>query len=181
MNRYDYKYNGDTIPGTYTFCLPGKKCTQCYINQWEQNNLMWTLDAQLAKSPWFQRSGGRDHVVVMSHWLHAQKWKKAPPHLKRCNAIVFEDKNVFRLNNHSHRGKIGQEKHPPPRHCQRQRANFTLAKGQPILLPSLYVNPHPPCPKNYTGLLTDFIFVGFFGKDDSFHFKGCMSRHLCAI
>ena len=161
------------------FCLPGKDCAQCG-SAWIQYHLMSTLDAQLAESPWFRRSGGQDHVVVMSHWLFAENWKRAPPNLKRCSSVVFEDKNVFRLNNHSHVAKNVDWSHPPPRHCQKQRPHFTLAKGQPIMLPSLYVNPHPPCPKNYTGNLTDFFFIGNFvnGKTP---FRGCMLTHLCAI
>ena len=59
---------------------------------------MWNLDWQLAKSPWFKRSGGQDHVIVMSHWLHAFRGnEEIPLNLKRCSAIAFEDKNVYRL------------------------------------------------------------------------------------
>ena len=113
----------------------------------------------------------------MSHWAFAENWKasnwrKIPPNIKRCSSVVFEDKNVFRLNARSHNdhGRFG---HPPARHCQQKRTTFPLAKGQPIMLPSLYVNPHTPCPKNYTGPLTDFIFIGSFANDPLL-FPGCM-------
>ena len=82
---------------------------------------MWNLDWQLAKSPWFKRSGGQDHVIVMSHWLHAFRWnEEIPRNLKRCSAIAFEDKNVYRLAfNYS-------------RQCQQQRTcthTHTLHSG----------------------------------------------------
>ena len=177
INTYG-NYSGMDVQTTYTFCLPEKKCIQCYNNRLHNHILMRTLDAQLAESPWFKRSGGRDHVVVMSHWLHAQDWRKFPPHLKQCSAVVFEDKNVLRLSK-----SIGRPGQPPARDCQRQRTDFALAKGQPIMLPSLYVNPHTPCPeKNYTAAnLTDFIFVGSFASGDTC-FTGCMyvCHHTCA-
>ena len=153
---------------------------------------MWNLDWQLAKSPWFKRSGGQDHVIVMSHWLHAFRWnEEIPRNLKRCSAIAFEDKNVYRLAfNYS-------------RQCQQQRTcthtlhsgtcthtpfhpgtSFAFAKGQPIMLPSLYVNAHVPC--NTTGDLTDFFFAGSFTNPGTTRFYGCVlclptSTHLCEI
>ena len=172
-NQYECKLPyinewGNEKPGIYTFCLPGRNCTQCYIDRADSNNLMRNLDAQLAKSPWFKRSGGQDHVIVMSHWLHAARWKTVPSNLKRCSAIAFEDKNMHRLTVSYSRS------------CQQQRASFTFAKGQPIMLPSLYVNPHTPC--NTTGNQTDFFFAGAFINPGDLHFTGCVlcqRQHTC--
>lgn len=45
-------------------------------------------DEQLASSPYFQRSHGADHVVVISHWL--RPLNKNINHLLNCNIINFE-------------------------------------------------------------------------------------------
>ena len=62
--------------------------------------------------------------------------------------------------------------------------SFAFAKGQPIMLPSLYVNAHVPC--NTTGDLTDFFFAGSFTNPGTTRFYGCVlclptSTHLCEI
>ena len=148
------------------YCLPGKPCTSSATEPDYVYHLLWDLDKQLSLSPWFKKSRGRDHVLVMSHWLWPLKLQTQKPHnLKKCNQIVFEEKNFYRLNNVSHmepHSGIGKFGHPAPRVCQTRRRPFKLAKHKRVYLSTLYVNPHAPCPidaENYSGPLGDFMMV----------------------
>jgi hypothetical protein len=49
----------------------------------------------LAKSTWFQRHDGRDHVVVSSHYKSKGSTENV---FRRCNAIIFEDERISDLD-----------------------------------------------------------------------------------
>lgn len=61
-----------------------KKCFHSY------ESVFAFADAELAKSKYFQRYQGRDHVIVASHWKTLEPNVEIP-NIRRCNIINFED------------------------------------------------------------------------------------------
>ena len=56
--------------------------------------LMSGLDRALSVSPWFKRSGGYDHLLMVSHWhvsLYTTYFRKFTRSLGRCSQINFEN------------------------------------------------------------------------------------------
>jgi len=53
------------------------------------NDLVKYTEKVLAESPWYQRNGGRDHLVVRSHW---DDFHYETPMLFNCNVITFESR-----------------------------------------------------------------------------------------
>eukprot|EP00415_Alexandrium_ostenfeldii_P003657 UN3657 len=68
---------------SYTCCV-GDVCGTSLLNR---------TDEMLAKSPWFRRSQGKDHVVVNSHWAWRTNTKQFP-RVQQCNSISFEENSM---------------------------------------------------------------------------------------
>jgi hypothetical protein len=61
------------------------------------------VNAELGKSPWFQRHEGRDHILVASHWMWTTIWQWHVgtwdiQNIHKCNAIDFEGQLVTKTN-----------------------------------------------------------------------------------
>jgi hypothetical protein len=55
------------------------------------------VNSELGQSKWFQRHQGKDHIVIISHWMWTHLWKKHVgtwnlKHIHKCNAIDWEGK-----------------------------------------------------------------------------------------
>jgi hypothetical protein len=60
--------------------------------------LLQQADESLGKSPWFQRSQGRDHILVASHYASLGVLRKhgKRTNLMSCNMIQFEQQPLYR-------------------------------------------------------------------------------------
>lgn len=70
----------------------------CVKDNCDRHEVLRRAASFLENSTWFQRHGGRDHIVVSSHYKSRDNTEEA---FRRCNAITFEDtriSNTDRLN-----------------------------------------------------------------------------------
>jgi len=66
--------------------------TRCFIRKQSGGLFKWA-DEILGKSIYFQRSQGRDHVLVSSHYVMKRRARQftSYPNLLSCNRVVFEN------------------------------------------------------------------------------------------
>jgi Exostosin family len=55
----------------------------------DQFRLLNQVNHSLTESPWFQRSSGKDHLIVASHW-HARSLAPDLGAIHMCNSLIFE-------------------------------------------------------------------------------------------
>jgi hypothetical protein len=86
--------------GDQLVCLP--KVLRC-ANPFQKDDFYWYADKLLAQSKWFQRSQGKDHILVASNF-NARLYLRDKPHLQQSNIVIFENfvpKRPQTINNHT--------------------------------------------------------------------------------
>ena len=66
----------------------------CNLYNCDRHGIVRRAASFLENSTWFQRHGGRDHVVVSSHWKARDNRDNTADAFKRCNAITFEKTRI---------------------------------------------------------------------------------------
>jgi hypothetical protein len=69
------------------FCTNGRR--NCFKKS-DQLKLFTMVNQSLTDSPWFQRSGGKDHIIVASHW-HSRVLGPEVGAIHMCNSLIFEN------------------------------------------------------------------------------------------
>lgn len=133
------------------------------------------VNSLLTESPWFQRSGGSDHIIVLSHFgipqflrEHSRPATDGSPGINvsailACNRVAFEDRDYL---NRWHDGKLDQTHYTPYPGLEpvpKWRLDPNLNSGLPVNLPTLYVGTEctatPLSERNKS-----FAFVGKVGN-----------------
>jgi hypothetical protein len=88
------------VPTLYNIVFDGdlSEYRICAKDNCNRHEIMRRAGSFLENLTWFQRHGGRDHVVVSSHYKSRDNTVEA---FRRCNVIIFEDtriSNTDRLN-----------------------------------------------------------------------------------
>jgi hypothetical protein len=73
--------------GKQLFCINGTE--GCFTLN-DQLQLFLMVNQALTESPWFQRSSGKDHVIVASHWMGRHMGSEFGA-IHMCNTILFEN------------------------------------------------------------------------------------------
>lgn len=68
------------------FCTDGKR--KCFLIK-DPYQLFVQVNRSLSESFWFQRSEGRDHFIVASHWQARMLWANLTA-IHMCNTLIFE-------------------------------------------------------------------------------------------
>jgi hypothetical protein len=65
--------------------------TMCY-NSTASTDMLYFADRMLNESIYFQRSQGKDHILVLCHYMAQRKFRLFTPHhnLLNCNRVIFE-------------------------------------------------------------------------------------------
>eukprot|EP00449_Zooxanthella_nutricula_P018377 CAMPEP_0198545368 /NCGR_PEP_ID=MMETSP1462-20131121/63849_1 /TAXON_ID=1333877 /ORGANISM="Brandtodinium nutriculum, Strain RCC3387" /LENGTH=421 /DNA_ID=CAMNT_0044275747 /DNA_START=84 /DNA_END=1348 /DNA_ORIENTATION=+ len=89
------------VPAMLNFALEQMlwRKEQCCVGDICNADLIIHTEMMLAQSPWFKRHGGKDHVIVCSHWACARtgisKHNLDPfKNIQACNTVAFEENSM---------------------------------------------------------------------------------------